>query len=319
MPNRKPYPTDVSDEEWSFVAPYLALIREDAPPSARTICARSSTPCAGSCAQVRLGGCCPTTSHHGRRSTSRPRDGSPQAASRRWSTTYGRCFAWLRAAQQSRRAARSWTAARCARRPRVATAPATTAPSVRRARRCMRRSTLWGTCSPCASRRQPSRTGRRWRSSPERYRKPRPRAWSWPTWTGATRARNRPKRRRSEASGLRWSSTRAPRRASCSCHADGWWSAVRVGYALSQAGQRLRAAARHGGGAALRGLRVPLPSPSGHRARVKSITRSRKSRFALASGEVGLALLEEYRNALFVVLRIAAQRLIHSFPFEDGR
>src|SRR5215218_570112 len=31
MPNRKPYPTDVSDEEWSFVAPYLALVREDAP------------------------------------------------------------------------------------------------------------------------------------------------------------------------------------------------------------------------------------------------------------------------------------------------
>src|SRR5215210_6023273 len=30
MENRKPYPSDVSDEEWSFVAPYLALIREDA-------------------------------------------------------------------------------------------------------------------------------------------------------------------------------------------------------------------------------------------------------------------------------------------------
>lgn len=28
---RKPYPTDVSDEEWAFVAPYLALVREDAP------------------------------------------------------------------------------------------------------------------------------------------------------------------------------------------------------------------------------------------------------------------------------------------------
>src|SRR5687767_9793265 len=28
---RKPYPTDVSDEEWQFVAPYLALVREDAP------------------------------------------------------------------------------------------------------------------------------------------------------------------------------------------------------------------------------------------------------------------------------------------------
>src|SRR3954470_8230178 len=31
MPNRKPYPSDVSDDEWAFVAPYLALVREDAP------------------------------------------------------------------------------------------------------------------------------------------------------------------------------------------------------------------------------------------------------------------------------------------------
>lgn len=30
MSNRKPYPSDVSDEEWAFVAPYLALVREDA-------------------------------------------------------------------------------------------------------------------------------------------------------------------------------------------------------------------------------------------------------------------------------------------------
>jgi transposase len=30
-PTRPPYPTDVSDEEWAFVAPYLALVREDAP------------------------------------------------------------------------------------------------------------------------------------------------------------------------------------------------------------------------------------------------------------------------------------------------
>lgn len=28
---RRPYSTDVSDEEWAFVAPYLALVREDAP------------------------------------------------------------------------------------------------------------------------------------------------------------------------------------------------------------------------------------------------------------------------------------------------
>jgi transposase len=28
---RKPYPTDVSDEEWAFVVPYLTLMRDDAP------------------------------------------------------------------------------------------------------------------------------------------------------------------------------------------------------------------------------------------------------------------------------------------------
>ena len=28
---RKPYPSDVSDDEWAFVAPYLSLISEEAP------------------------------------------------------------------------------------------------------------------------------------------------------------------------------------------------------------------------------------------------------------------------------------------------
>jgi transposase len=31
MTTRKPYPSDVPDEQWAFVAPYLALVREDAP------------------------------------------------------------------------------------------------------------------------------------------------------------------------------------------------------------------------------------------------------------------------------------------------
>jgi transposase len=29
--SRKPYPTDVSDEEWAFVAPYLTLMTQEAP------------------------------------------------------------------------------------------------------------------------------------------------------------------------------------------------------------------------------------------------------------------------------------------------
>ena len=28
---RTPYPTDIADDEWAFAAPYLTLIREDAP------------------------------------------------------------------------------------------------------------------------------------------------------------------------------------------------------------------------------------------------------------------------------------------------
>ncbi len=29
--NRKPYPSDVSDDEWTFIAPYLTLMTENAP------------------------------------------------------------------------------------------------------------------------------------------------------------------------------------------------------------------------------------------------------------------------------------------------
>jgi transposase len=29
--DRKPYPSDVSDEEWAFAAPYLTLMTEEAP------------------------------------------------------------------------------------------------------------------------------------------------------------------------------------------------------------------------------------------------------------------------------------------------
>ncbi len=31
IPTRKPYPSDVSDDEWEFVAPYLTLMKADAP------------------------------------------------------------------------------------------------------------------------------------------------------------------------------------------------------------------------------------------------------------------------------------------------
>jgi hypothetical protein len=43
---RKLYPSYVNEEEWDFVAPYLALNDEQAP-SGVTACAKCSTNCAG--------------------------------------------------------------------------------------------------------------------------------------------------------------------------------------------------------------------------------------------------------------------------------
>jgi hypothetical protein len=67
---RTRYPSDVGDEEWAFVAPYLTLMREDAP-SGSTRCVRSSTACAGWCAPGPSGACCPTTGPPGTGCTSR--------------------------------------------------------------------------------------------------------------------------------------------------------------------------------------------------------------------------------------------------------
>jgi transposase len=36
--DRKGYPSDVSDDEWALVAPYLTLMREDAPQRERSLC-----------------------------------------------------------------------------------------------------------------------------------------------------------------------------------------------------------------------------------------------------------------------------------------
>src|SRR5918997_3099747 len=58
MPNQKPYPTDVSEEEWAFVAPYLALlVRQDAPQRTHDLRDIFDALCGGSCGPERRGGC----------------------------------------------------------------------------------------------------------------------------------------------------------------------------------------------------------------------------------------------------------------------
>src|SRR5919199_5921597 len=144
MPNRKPNPTDTSDEEWAFVAPYLALLREDAPQRVHDL--REVFDALRWI--VRAGASWRMLPHdfpRGRWSTSRHEGGSLPASSSRWSTTSGSFCAWPPAALQSQQR-RSSTAARCAPLPKAAIEPATTGPSARRARRYMRPWTPWVTC-----------------------------------------------------------------------------------------------------------------------------------------------------------------------------
>jgi transposase len=147
MDTRKPYPSDVSDEEWAFVAPYLALVREDAPQREHDLREVFN----GLRWVVRTG------------SPWRymPHDLPP------WEAVYQQTQRWLKAAvfeqmvhdlrvllRLSEGRAPEPTAAILDSRtlrstPESGHRAATTGPSARRAPRCTRRWTLWGICSPC--------------------------------------------------------------------------------------------------------------------------------------------------------------------------
>jgi transposase len=140
--NRKPYPSDVSDEEWTFVASYLALVREDAPQRAHDLrevfnALRWIVRAGASWRML-------------------PHDFPP------WEAVYQQTQRWLRAGvfeamvhdlrallrlasgrEPDPRAERSSnSAAHCVRHPRADRGRVTTAPSARRAPRCTRPSTL---------------------------------------------------------------------------------------------------------------------------------------------------------------------------------
>jgi transposase len=103
MATRKPYPSDVSDQEWAFVAPYLALVREDAPQRDHDLREVFN----GLRWVVRTGSpwrsICPTTCLRGRPSTSRRSGGSKLECSSRWSTTCAYFCAFRRVVHPARR------------------------------------------------------------------------------------------------------------------------------------------------------------------------------------------------------------------------
>src|ERR687894_1238618 len=144
MATRKPYPSDVSDEEWAFVAPYLALVREDAPQRSHDLREVFN----GLRWVVRTGSPWRYMPHEtcrrGRPSTSRRSGGSRPASSRRWSSICAYSSCAFRRAGPPTQARPYSTLAPCAPLPRVGHVAATTGRSERKARRYTRRWILWG-------------------------------------------------------------------------------------------------------------------------------------------------------------------------------
>jgi transposase len=114
---RKPYPSDVSDDEWALIAPYLTLLPEDAGQRAYPLREAFN----GLRYIIKTGVRCRMICRPGQRSTSRRGAGWRGAVSKRCWTTCGRCCARLWAVQRSR-APSSSTPAPCVPRRKAARA-----------------------------------------------------------------------------------------------------------------------------------------------------------------------------------------------------
>ena len=243
---RKPYPSDVSDEEWEFVAPYLALVREDAPQREHDLREVFN----GLRWVVRTG------------SPWRymPHDLPP------WEAVYQQTQRWLKAGvfeemvhdlrvllRLSKQRASEPTAAILDSRTLRST-PESGHRGGYDGHKGKKGSKVHAAVDTLghllALRVSPANEDdrERWRNSARRYKKRPERTSSWLTSIKDTRARGPPGSPPNTASGSKWSSTRRPSAASCSCRGDGWWSGFRMGIALSAVGEGLREAARDGGG-----------------------------------------------------------------------
>ena len=160
------YPSDVSDEEWAFVAPYLGLCREDAAQRSHSLRAVFNA----------LRWLVKTGAHW----RMMPNDLPP------WPVVYQQTRRWIRAGcfEIMVEDLRSLLREFAERKPQptamvvdsrtVQSTPEsgargdTTAPSGAKGPRCMQPLTLWATCLLCMSQPPTSRTAPRWKSSPKR-------------------------------------------------------------------------------------------------------------------------------------------------------
>ena len=150
MPTRrKPYPSDVSDEEWSLVVPYLTLMREDAMQREHSLRELFN----GLRYVVRYGiawRAMPNDLRPGSQCINRHSAGWRRAASRPWRRICVPCCALLPAVRRSR-PRRSSTAGPCVRHPKAANVLVTMEPSVSVVLNYIWPSIRLAICWPCTS------------------------------------------------------------------------------------------------------------------------------------------------------------------------
>src|ERR687885_1322667 len=231
--HRTPYPSDVSDDEGAFVAPYLTLMTPDAPQrhydlrevfNALRWLVRSGAP-------WRM---LPHDFPH-------------------WEAVYQQTQHWLQAGcfaaivedlrlllrlaqgRNPQLSAAIFDSRPCRAAPRAGRAPATTGTSGRKDRSSTWQSIPLDTSWPCMSRQPTNRIGPRSVSWRRRSRRPLASTSSWGMSIRGTPARWWRRLPPSMASNSMWSSWRKPSRVSSSCRIVGWPSAPAPGRAASGA------------------------------------------------------------------------------------
>ena len=229
MATRKPYPSDVSDEEWTFVAPYLALLREDAPQREYDLREVLN----GLRWVVRTGSAWRYMPH----------DLPP------WEAVYQQTQRWLKAGVFEQMIHDLRVLLRLSKKrasePKAAIVDSRTLRSTpesghrggydghknkKGSKVHAAVDTLGHLLALRVSPAKARTTERSSRSSPRRYKKRPGRTSSWPTSIRDTRARRHPSPPQSTASDSKWSSTRRPSGDSYSYQGDGWWSEISRGH-----------------------------------------------------------------------------------------
>ena len=229
MTTRKPYPSDVSDEEWEFVAPYLALVREDAPSATHDLREVLN----GLRWVVRTG------------SPWRymPNDLPP------WEAIYQQTQRWIKAGVFEQMIHDLRVLLRLSEgRASDPTAAILDSRTLRSTPESGHRGGYDGHKGKkgtkvhaavdtlgqlLALRVSPANEDDREAGGGTlrgRYRKRPQRTSNWLMWIRDTRARGPPGSPPNTASGSKWSSTRRPSAASCSCRGVGWWNAISHGH-----------------------------------------------------------------------------------------